>query len=141
MPSSSRYTARGAQVSERPRNRGSGGGRRFSRGRRPWPDAPEALTALTRAWTVTTIAAALFLAALAVAPMWDSAIFLHALRDALGRDPQLAQPIDETPADAPVDRAIPRAGAQASRAVPPPQPSVAADANPAEPQAATAPDR
>lgn len=71
---------------------------RFSRGL-PWPNAIDALAALVRAWTVTTIAVALLLAALAVAPMWDGAIFMQALRDGLGRDPQLMQPIDETPAD------------------------------------------
>lgn len=71
---------------------------RFSRGL-SWPNAIDALTALVRAWTVTTIAVALLLAALAVAPMWDGAIFMQALRDGLGRDPQLMQPIDETSTD------------------------------------------
>jgi hypothetical protein len=71
----------------------------FSCGLQPWPNATEVLAALVRAWTVTTIAAALLLAALAVAPVWDGAIFMQALRDALGRDPQLMQPIDKTLAD------------------------------------------
>jgi hypothetical protein len=50
-------------------------------------DAIDALTALARAWTVTTIATALLLAALAIAPMWDTGVFLRALTDALS-DPQ-----------------------------------------------------
>ncbi len=82
----------------RPRNRARKEWR-FSRGLQPWPNATEVLDALVRAWTVTTIAAALLLAALAVAPVWDGAIFMQALRDALGRDPQLMQPIDKALAD------------------------------------------
>jgi hypothetical protein len=87
-------------MAKRPRNRALRKGRRFSGGLRPWPDATVVLAALARAWTVTIIAAALLLSALAVAPMWDTAIFLQALRDALARDPQLMQPIEEIPADA-----------------------------------------
>jgi hypothetical protein len=68
------------------------------------------LAALAPAWTVTTIATALFLVALAIAPIWDGAIFVQALRDALSGDPQLMmQPIDEAPADTPADRESPRA--------------------------------
>ena len=50
-------------------------------------DATDALTALARAWTVTTIATALLLAALAIAPIWDTGVFLKALTDELS-DPQ-----------------------------------------------------
>jgi hypothetical protein len=106
-------TDRGGVMAERPRTRAptvvSRKRRQLFRGSGPWPDATEALTALARAWTVTTIATAIFLAALAAAPMWDSAIFLQALRDALGGDPQLTQPIDEAPAGASAGREIPRA--------------------------------
>ena len=41
------------------------------------------------------IASVLFCIVLAIAPMWDRAIYLHGLRDALSRDPQLTQPPDE----------------------------------------------
>ncbi len=100
-------------MAERPRNRISTASSRQRRrlfrapGRRP--DTTEALAALARAWTVTTIATVLFLVALAIAPVWDGAIFMQALRDALSGDPQLTQPIDEAPAAAPADRETPRA--------------------------------
>ncbi|MGA8757220.1 MAG: hypothetical protein WB611_13005 [Stellaceae bacterium] len=68
-----------------------------------------------RAWTLTTIAAALLLAALAVAPMWDGAIFVKALRDALGRDPQLMQPIEEISADEQGEPKVRRTAAAASK--------------------------
>lgn len=55
----------------------------------PWPDAAEVLAALARAWTVTTIATALLVAALAIAPFWDTAIYLRALRDTLSSGPTL----------------------------------------------------
>jgi hypothetical protein len=84
----------------RPRKKALRKGPQFFGGLQPRQDAAAGLVALARAWTVTTIVAALLLAALAVAPMWDGAIFLQALRDALGRDPQLMQPIEETPAEA-----------------------------------------
>ena len=82
-------------------------GRRLFRGPGPWPDAAGALAALARAWTVTTIATALLVAALAVAPIWDGAIFLQGLHDSLTGDPQLTMPIDEDPADASAGRSIP----------------------------------
>jgi hypothetical protein len=100
-------------MAERQRNKTSTAAsrqrRRLFRGPGPWPDTTEALAALARAWTVTTIATALFLVALAIAPIWDGAIFMQALRDALSGDPQLMQPIDEAPADTPADRESPRA--------------------------------
>lgn len=37
------------------------------------------LSALTRAWVVTTIASGLLLAALASAQVWSSAVYLHTL--------------------------------------------------------------
>jgi hypothetical protein len=68
------------------------------RGVEPWPSAGEALIALTRAWVVATIATALLVAALAIAPVWDRAIFTQALRDALSTGPEMAQPADSAPA-------------------------------------------
>ncbi|MGH7062719.1 MAG: hypothetical protein ACREET_01430 [Stellaceae bacterium] len=71
------------------------------RGRRgfpgPWPGATEALAALARAWTVTTIATALLVGALAVAPFWDTAIYLQALQDTLSSEPTLMPQTDEDP--------------------------------------------
>jgi hypothetical protein len=47
------------------------------------PGGAESFGALARAWQVTTVALALLLAALVLAPMWDRAIFMQALREAL----------------------------------------------------------
>ena len=63
-----------------------------------WPDRAEAFGALAQAWQVTTVVLALLLAALVLAPMWDRAIFMRALREALSRDAQLMQSL-EAPAD------------------------------------------
>ena len=63
-----------------------------------WPDGTEAFSALARAWSVTTVALALLLAALVLAPMWDRAIFMQVLREALSRDAQVMQSL-EAPAD------------------------------------------
>ncbi len=88
-------------MAERQRNKTSTAAsrqrRRLFRGPGPW----QALAALARAWTVTTIATVVFLVTLAIAPIWDGAIFTQALRDALSGDPQLMQPVDEAPADDP----------------------------------------
>lgn len=43
------------------------------------------LSALAAAWITTMIATTLFAAALALSHVWDSTIFVHALRDALSR--------------------------------------------------------
>jgi hypothetical protein len=100
-------------MAERPRNKTSTAAsrprRRLFRGLGPWPDTTGALAALARAWTVTTIATILFLVAIAIAPVWDGAIYMQGLRDALRGDPQLMPPIDEAPADASADRETPRA--------------------------------
>jgi hypothetical protein len=100
-------------MAERPRNKTSTAAsrqrRRLFRGPGLWPDTTGALAALARAWTVTTIATVLFLVALAIAPVWDGAIYIQGLRDALSGDPQLMQPINEAPADAPAERKTPRA--------------------------------
>jgi hypothetical protein len=99
-------------MAERPRNKTSTAAsrqRRLFRGPGPWPDTTEALAALARAWTVTTIATVLFLVAIAIAPVWDGAIYIQGLRDALSGDPQLMQPINKAPADASADRETPRA--------------------------------
>jgi hypothetical protein len=99
-------------MAEHPRNRTSTAAsrrRRLSRGPVSWLDTTEALAALARAWMVTTIATVLFLVALAIAPVWDGAIYIQGLRDALSGDPQLMQPINEAPAGAPANRETPRA--------------------------------
>ena len=62
---------------------------RRGRGPQPRPGPSEALAALARAWVVTFVATALLSAALAIAPRWDSATFMQALRQALSDDPQL----------------------------------------------------
>ena len=103
-PSSRHHKAPGAVIAQRPRNRTSTAAsrqrRRIFHGPGPCPGTTEVLTALARAWQVTTIATALLLATLAIAPIWDRAIFMQALRDALSGDPQLTQPVDEAPANA-----------------------------------------
>lgn len=71
--------------------------RRGFHGRGPMPDAPAALAALARAWTVTTIATALLVGALVIAPFWDTAIYLQALQDTLTSSPTLTPPTDEEP--------------------------------------------
>ena len=45
-----------------------------------------ALSALTAAWTTTVIAKSLFLAALAVSRVWDSAIYFRGLQQVLNLD-------------------------------------------------------
>jgi hypothetical protein len=115
MPLFARRNANSAKRAERPRSRAFLGKYWFARGLLAWPDATEALAALVRAWVVTTIATTLLLAALALAPMWDGAIFLHALRDTLGRDSQLAPPIDESADDAPATAANSRMPADKPR--------------------------
>lgn len=85
----------------RPKNKASVAPRRRSqRGRapEPWPDAGESLIALARAWTVTTIATALLFVALAIAPLWDSAIFMQALRQSANNGPAVGQSAGETAA-------------------------------------------
>lgn len=42
-----------------------------------------AVTALVAAWITTTLASAVFVAAVALSRVWDSAIYLHGLRLAL----------------------------------------------------------
>jgi hypothetical protein len=67
------------------------------RGRGSWPDADAALAALSRAWTTTVFASALFVVALAVGRVWDDTIFRHALADALSGDPQQVLAVDNSP--------------------------------------------
>ena len=45
-----------------------------------------AFSALVRAWATTVIAMSLFVAALALAGVWDSSIYLHGLQNALKLD-------------------------------------------------------
>ena len=61
--------------------------------RTPRPNSTEALIALARAWCVTMIAVWLLLAALLVAPLWDRAIFLQAVRTAMVSNPPVMQPV------------------------------------------------
>lgn len=60
----------------------------------------EILTALARAWAVTTISTALLSAAVAIAPMWDTAIFMQALDEAATSDPSFGRPADMVTTDA-----------------------------------------
>ncbi len=64
-----------------------------------WPDESQTFIALARAWMVTMIATVLLCIALAIAPVWDRAIYMDGLRDALSRDPQLVQSSDGTGAN------------------------------------------
>jgi hypothetical protein len=66
------------------------------------------LAALAQAWTVTTIAASLFVVAVAVAQVWDRAVFLQSLREAASRNPETAQPLDEPPDGGSVRGSFPR---------------------------------
>ena len=97
-------------MAERPRRKGAMALSRNRRRplRRPgrWPDATEALAALAQAWVVTTIAASLFVAALGVSQIWDTAIYLRALQDTLSGAGTLMQPIEEAPAAAPASRPV-----------------------------------
>lgn len=74
----------------------------------PWPNASDAIAALARAWIVAMIATTLLGVALAIAPLWDRAIFMQALRDALSTDPETAQPADEAPAGPRLAPELPR---------------------------------
>ena len=71
--------------------------RRSSRRGAGWPDATEMLAALVYAWTVTVFASALLVGAVAVARVWDGAVFRHALLGTLSRDPGSLQPFDDFP--------------------------------------------
>ena len=61
--------------------------------RRPalWLTGTYVLTALVRAWSVTTAAVVLLSAAVSLAPMWDRAIFVKSLLEALNTNPALLQ--------------------------------------------------
>jgi hypothetical protein len=76
------------------------GPRRPSRRTTP-PTEAEVLISMARAWLTATSAVVLFCGALALAPIWDRAIFSEALREALTTNPELPQPADEGPVDAP----------------------------------------
>jgi hypothetical protein len=90
----------GGVMAGRPKNkalaRTARKGQRLFQGRGSWPDAAEALAALTRAWTVTMVASALLAGALAIAPFWDTAIYLRALQDTVDGNPALTLPGDGT---------------------------------------------
>jgi hypothetical protein len=97
-------------MTERPRKKApmaiSRKERRLLRGTGPWPDATEALAALARAWMVTTVATALLLAALGLSQIWDTKIYLRALRDTLSGEAAPVHPIEDAPADASAGREI-----------------------------------
>jgi hypothetical protein len=97
-------------MAERPRKKApiavSRKGRRPFRGTGTWPDATEALAALARAWMVTTVGTALLLAALGLSQIWDTKIYLRALRDTLSGEPTSVQPIEDAPAHTSADREI-----------------------------------
>jgi hypothetical protein len=57
----------------------------------------EVLAALARAWSVAMIAVILLGGALALAAIWNGAIFCEALHEALSTNPELPQPADEVP--------------------------------------------
>ena len=63
------------------------------RRRRPalWSNGTLVLAALVRAWSVTTAAVVLLSAAVSLAPMWDRAIFVKSLLEALNTNPALLQ--------------------------------------------------
>jgi hypothetical protein len=67
--------------------------------RRPAPSLTETevLAALVRAWLAAMIAVVLLCGALALASIWDGAIFCDALHEALTTNPELPQPADEFP--------------------------------------------
>lgn len=65
-----------------------------------WLTDTDVLAALARAWAVATITMVLFCSALALAPMWDGAIFLQGLHEALSTNPELPQPADGVQVDA-----------------------------------------
>jgi hypothetical protein len=61
--------------------------------RRPalWLTGTYVLTALVRAWSLTTTAVVLSSAAVSLAPMWDRAIFVKSLLEAPNTNPALLQ--------------------------------------------------
>jgi hypothetical protein len=67
-------------------------------------DAGQMLDALLRAWTATVVASALFIAALAIARVWDWTAYRQALADTLRGGPQFEQAIGELPAADPAVR-------------------------------------
>ena len=61
--------------------------------RRPAPGLPgtDILTALARAWSVTSISVVMLSVAVCLAPMWDRATFVKSLIEALNSDPEMLQ--------------------------------------------------
>ena len=49
------------------------------------------LVSLARAWCVTTLSVVLLSAAVSLAPVWDSGIFVKSLLEALNTDPEMLQ--------------------------------------------------
>lgn len=65
-----------------------------------WVTEADILAALARAWSATTIAVILLSASVSLAPMWDRAIFLKSLLEALNTDPEMIQLAYQVPDDA-----------------------------------------
>jgi len=63
------------------------------------------LVALARAWSVTTLSVILLSAAISLAPMWDRAIFVKSLFEALNTDPEMLQLAFAVTEAAPADQA------------------------------------
>ena len=70
----------------------------------PWQTETDVLAAMAHAWSVTMVAVVFLYGSLALEPMWDRAIFLKALRQALITDPELLQPAFEVALDAAASR-------------------------------------
>jgi hypothetical protein len=91
----------------------SRGRRRLRRHPAFWLAGTDSLAALAQAWSVTTIAVIVLCVTVSLAPMWDRAIFLKSLLDALNTDPEMLQLAYPVPDDAPASlasRAPRRAG-------------------------------
>jgi hypothetical protein len=71
---------------------------------RLWPNTnpSKILIALMRAWIVVMIATMLLAGALAIAPIWDRAVFMQALRDSLSTDMETAPFFDQPSTDSPI---------------------------------------
>jgi hypothetical protein len=73
--------------------------------RAPWWAGSGELTALAQAWSVTTISVVALSAAVALAPMWDRAIFVKSLLEALNTNPEMLQLSGAVTDSAPADQA------------------------------------
>jgi hypothetical protein len=65
--------------------------RTLRRRRLGWLTKNNILDALTQAWSAATISVVLLSAAVSLAPMWDRAIFVKSLLEALNTNPEMVQ--------------------------------------------------